>query len=315
MLSEKRVSTLRSGDVFRDWLIDILGGIIKNKKCDVAVYKIKPASHTVCRYEFIGENYSVVAKFYAEPIGAAVNYDPARSMEREFQMLKRVGQIIDVPRPIAVHKDFHCALVTEHVRGKPLYMYMESENGLYDRLTAVAIVLRKLHDSTQSDYRKQDEFAHFHSLLDQLHLNGSKREMYDRLLGEWWYGNLIDPPFGCLIHNDANPVNYIFHHNKVFVMDFESSWDHANFVHDLGIVAAELKYYFTIHRGDGQRAEPYIGHFLWHYSRSESEFRRITSALPFFMAMGLLRMGKLERKRNWSAFIFQEALACLRAKH
>jgi len=61
--------------------------------------------------------------------------------------------------------------------------------------------------------------------------------------------------------------NYVFSHDKVYVLDFESSWEHANFVHDLGIVAAELKHYFAMHKGNDKRAEPYSGHFLWHYSR------------------------------------------------
>lgn len=68
---------------------------------------------------------------------------------------------------------------------------------------------------------------------------------------------------------------------------------HANFVHDLGVVAAELKHYFARHKGNDQRAEPYIGHFLWHYSQSLDEFRRITQALSFFMSMGLLRTARL----------------------
>jgi len=37
-------------------------------------YKI-PASHTVCRYEFMGEDFDVVSKFHAEPIGDNKNYN------------------------------------------------------------------------------------------------------------------------------------------------------------------------------------------------------------------------------------------------
>jgi tRNA A-37 threonylcarbamoyl transferase component Bud32 len=315
MISEKRVDTLKPGNVFRDWLIDILDNRITNKRCDLTVYEIGPASHTVCRYEFVGEKYSVIAKFYAEQKGSVKDYNPANSMNREFQMLKKIGQIIDVPRPIAAREDFHCALVTEHIDGKSLYVYLENENGLYDRLTAMASALRKLHDSTRSGYCKQYEFAHFHNLLDQIHFNGFNREIFNHLLGEWWHGSLIDQDYGCLIHNDANPMNYVFNDGKVFVMDFESSWEHANFVHDLGVVAAELKHYFAMHKGDGQKAEPYIGHLLWHYSRNEAEFRKITSALPFFMAFGLLRMAKLNIEHDEAEFIFRESIACLEAKH
>lgn len=315
MISEKRLNTLKPGNVFRDWLIETLGDRIKNKKCDVIVYEIGPASHTVCRYEFVGENYNVIAKFYAEQKGAVKGYDPVLSMNKEFQLLKKIGQIIDVPRAIAAREDFNCVLVTERVNGKPFYMYLKNENGLYDKLTTLAMTLRRLHDNTKSDYFKEHEFAHFHNLLDQLHLNGYNREIYNQLLGAWWYSNLIDQDYGCLIHNDANPMNYVFHQGKVFVLDFESSWDHANFVHDLGIVAAELKYYFAMHKGDGVKAEPYIGHFLWHYSHSEIEFQKITSALPFFMAMGLLRRAKLKTERNEAEFIFRESISCLEARH
>ena len=315
MHKELRVDTLSPGNAFREWLIDVLNDRIRNKRCDVAVYKLGPASHTVCRYEFLDEDYSVVAKFYGKPSGRKKDYDPARAMNREFKKLKKLERIINVPRAIAARRDFHCVLVTEHVRGKPLFEFMKSERGLYDKLTHMAHTLRKLHDHTRSYYSKQDEFKHFHKVLDQLQLNPDTRLIYNRLLGDWWYGTLIDLPYGCMIHSDPNPVNYVFDHDKVYVLDFESSREHANFVHDLGIVAAELKHYFAMHKGNDQRAEPYIGHFLWHYSKSRDEFRRISEVLPFFISLGLLRMARLNIGPDDSSYIFREAVACLRAKH
>lgn len=315
MLSEKYIKTLKPGDYFRDWLVHTLGDRIGNKKCKVNVFKIGPASHTVCRYEFLGENYSVVAKFYAEPTGWKKDYDPAKAMKREFETLKKVEHIIDVPRPIAVKKAFSCALVTEHIRGWCFFQFMKTENGIYDKLTAVAHAQRRLHDSTRTSYHKQDEFAYFHKVLDQLKLDRKTRLKYDRLLGDWWYSDLLDQPRGCRIHSDANPVNYVFQDGRVYALDFESSWDHASPIHDLGIVAAELKHYFAVHKKNENRAEPYIGHFLWHYSTSEDEFRRITRALPFFMALGYLRMARLRIDRDGNDFIFREAEACLRARY
>ena len=315
MLSEKYVRTLKPGDYFRDWLIYTLGDKINNKRCKVNVFKIGPASHTVCRYEFQGKNYSVVAKFFAEPTGWKKNYDPARAMMREFETLKKVEHLIDVPLPIAVKKDFSCVLVTEHISGMSLFQFMKTENGIYDKLTAIAHMQRKLHDGTKTSYHKQDEFAHFHKILDQLRLDAETRLKYDRLLGDWWYSDLLDQPYGCRIHSDANPMNYVFQNDKVYALDFESSWDHASPVHDLGIVAAELKHYFGIHRRNESRAEPYIGHFLWHYSASEDEFKRITRALPFFMALGYLRMARLGIDRDGNDFIFREVDACLRARY
>ena len=314
MLKQRRVNTLRPGNHFRDWLIKVLGDRIRNNRCDVAVYRISPASHTVCKYDFLGEDYSVVAKFHAEPTGWKRDYDPVRSMEREFELIKKVEKIINTPVVLAARKDFHCALVTEYVHGKPLFEYMHHERDLYDRLIAIAHTLRRLHEHTRSHYQKQDEFAYFHKVLDQLQLDSSTRLRYNRLLGDWWYSTLIDQPYGCMIHVDANPFNYIFHHDTVYVLDLESSWGHANLVHDLGVVAAELKHYFAMHRGNDQRAEPYIGHFLWHYSKGEEEFQRITRALPFFMSLGLIRMARRRVGKEDSAYIFKEAFACLKSR-
>jgi len=109
-----------------------------------------------------------------------------------------------------------------------------------------------------------------------------------------------------------SPAVLVFDHDKLVILDFETSWEHANFVHDLGIVAAELNNFFARYKGNDQRAEPYIGHFLWHYCRGEHDFRRVTQALPFFMSMGLLRIARLGFN---SSFLLKEALSCLRLKY
>jgi len=313
MIREYQVNTLGRGDIFRDWLVHLLGEKIRHKDCRVLVYKIEPTSHTVCRYKFEGEDYSVVAKFYAEPTSWKKDYNPAKSMEREFKNLKRVEKLIDIPKPLAVKKRFNCVLVTEYVRGVPLYAFMKSENGLYDRLTAVAHLLRRLHDNTATSYHKFGDFYKFHQTLNQLGLNKQEREEFNHLLGAWWHSPLLDRSNGCMVHHDANPLNYIFDGQKVYALDFESARSHAHPAHDLGVMAAELKHYFAMHKGDASRAENYIGHFLWQYSKSGSEFQSITSALPFFMSLGLLRIHRLRIDPDRGEFIFREARACLRS--
>jgi hypothetical protein len=311
MAKEKYVGTLSPGNGFRDWLVHILGERIGDKNSKVNVYKIKPSSHTVCRYEFPTHGFSVVAKFYAEPTGWMRDYDAVKAMEHEFNALKKIEQIIDIPRPLAIHRDFHCALLSDYIHGSSLYKYMKRNDNLYDRLTAIALAQRRLHDQTRSDYRKDRVFSRFHGVLDQLRLDPANRNKYNRLLGEWWYSSLLDRPFGSRVHGDANPMNYLFNYGKVYMLDFESSMEHDNFVHDLGIVSAELKYYFAFHRGDARMAEPYIGHFLWQYSRNEPEFYAITRILPFFMSLGLLRIARLGLGADQRAYIFREAKACL----
>ena len=60
--------------------------------------------HLTLPIEFVGEECGVVAKFYAEPTGWKRDYDPVKSMEREFWTLKKVERIIDVPRPVGMEK-------------------------------------------------------------------------------------------------------------------------------------------------------------------------------------------------------------------
>jgi len=312
MASQTFVGTLEPGNAFRDWLVHRFENRLHNDKCKVRVYKI-PASHTVCRYEFKGEDFGVVSKFYAEPTGGNRSYNAMHAMDREFEKLQKVKGIIDISQPLAKNKKFNCALVTEYVKGKPLNSYIKSEDGLFDRLTAVAELLRRLHDNTATEYRKDREFARFHKVLDQMGLYGHAREEYNHLLGDWWYSSRLDRSRGCMIHNDAHPANYIFKHNRVYALDFESAWEQANPVHDLGVVAAEMKKFFGWNEKGVERAEPYIGHFLWHYSHSENEFHEITQALPFFMSMGLLRMARWKGESQERNYVLREAKACLKA--
>lgn len=312
MASQRLVDTLEPGNVFRDWLVHKFEDELHNDRCKVRVYKI-PASHTVCRYEFKGEDFGVVSKFYAEPTGSNRNYNAKRAMNKEFEKLKKVEGIINISRPLARNKKFNCALITQYVRGKPLNKYIGSEDGLYDRLTALAYLLRSLHDNTATEYRKEEEFARFCKILDQMGLYGHAREKYNYLLRDWWYSLRLDRIRGCMIHNDAHPANYIFQYDRVYALDFESAWEKAHPVHDLGVVAAELKKFFGWNRRGAERAEPYIGHFLWNYSRSENEFHEITQALPFFMSMGLLRMARWKSESQERDYVVREANACLRA--
>jgi hypothetical protein len=78
-------------------------------------------------------------------------------------------------------------------------------------------------------------------------------------------------------------------------------------------MAAELKKYYGWNKRATERAETYIGHFLWRYSHSENEFHEITQALPFFMSLGLLRMARWRGESHYRDHIIKEANACLKA--
>jgi tRNA A-37 threonylcarbamoyl transferase component Bud32 len=277
------------------------------------VFKYASTSHTVCRYQFRGEHYSVVAKFFAEPAGKFKDYDARRAMMNEYYNLKEAEHMINVAKPIAVQGDFSCVLVTEYLKGKNLLWQFQHPEELYDILTSIALMLRRLHDNTQAHYNKEREFGNFHHLLDQLKPDGSTREKFNLLLGKWWHSPLIDCRHGSMIHRDASPLNYLIRNGIPYALDMESCWHNANSIRDVGTLCAEMKNYFQLNRGSGMKAEPYIGHFLWHYSKNEEEFHKISRTLPFFMSIGLLRIARLYRHSHYYDYLLKEGLGCLKA--
>lgn len=291
----------------------MLGDRIKNKYCETDVFKYDSTSHTVCRYRFRGEHYSVVAKFFAEPTSKLKDYDAHKAMMNEYHNLKKAEQIISVAKPIAISSDLNCVLVTEYLKGKNLLWYFQHPEQLYDILASIALMLRRLHDSTQVHYNREKEFGNFHDLLDQLMLDGSTREYFDMLLGKWWHSPLIDRRRGSMIHRDASPLNYLIMNGIPYILDMESCWHHANSIRDVGTLCAEMKNYFQLNCGSGMKAEPYIGHFLWHYSKDEDDFNRISRTLPFFMSIGLLRTARLYRHTPYYDYLLKEALDCLKS--
>ncbi len=311
-MAPRHVNTLSPGDPFRDWLVEeVVRHRLRNKKCSVNVFKYN-SSHTVCRYQFEGENLSVMAKFFAEPTGRLKDYNPYKGMMNEYRNLKKAATVINVAIPLAVNKKFNCVLVTEYIPGRSLASYFDHQEKLYEKLTKIAHVLRQLHENTKSSYNKKNEFRNYHEVLDHLKLDHATRESFNKLLGQWWYSSLLNREHGCMVHRDVTPSNYIFYKDEPYALDFESSWLHAHPVRDLGILAAELKNEFELHRGGGWKAEPYIGHFLWEYSRDEKDFNYVTRILPFFMSIGLLRSARLH-EGDYRNYLIKEAGECLKA--
>jgi tRNA A-37 threonylcarbamoyl transferase component Bud32 len=306
------VNTLSPGNPFRDWLVHkVVGHKPRNKQCMVKVFKYN-SSHTVCKYQFEGEHFSVMAKFFSEPTGRLVNYNHRRGMMKEYRNLEKVASIINVAKPLAVNKKYNCVLVTEYISGKPLSWYIKHEDKLDERLASIAHMLRQLHDNTKSSYDKVNEFKNFREVLDHLKLDHDTRESFSKLLGEWWYGSWLDRDCGCMVHRDVTPSNYIFHNGKPYAIDFESSWYQAHPVRDLGILTAELKNEFERHKGGDRKAEPYIRNFLLEYSKDEKDFTYITKVLPFFMSIGLLRSARIHQGSHRN-YLIKEARECLKA--
>lgn len=306
------VNTLRPGDPFRDWLAhEVVGHRLHNKQCLVNVFKHN-SSHTVCKYQFEGEHFSLIAKFFSEPTGKLKNYDPRRGMMKEYRNLEKAASIINVAKPLAVEKKFNCVLVTEYIPGKSLAWYIRHDDKLDERLSAVAHMLRQLHENTKSSYIKENEFRNYHEVLDHLKLDHDTRQTFNKLLGKWWYSSRLNRECGCMVHRDVIPSNYIFYKGKPYAIDFESSWFQAHPVRDLGILTAELKNEFERHKGGAWKAEPHIRNFLLEYSKGEKDFKYITKVLPFFMSIGLLRSARIH-EGSYRNYLIREACECLKA--
>ena len=87
ILTDRHVNILNPGDPFRDWLVEeVVGDRLRNKNCSVNVFKYN-SSHTVCKYQFKGEHFSVMAKFFAEPTGQLKDYNPYKGMILDVQQL------------------------------------------------------------------------------------------------------------------------------------------------------------------------------------------------------------------------------------
>jgi aminoglycoside phosphotransferase (APT) family kinase protein len=98
------------------------------------------------------------------------------------------------------------------------------------------------------------------------------------------------------LHGDATPANFLFGQGlDVAAIDLERI-TRGDRMFDVGRVAGELQHAFMSAVGDRDRAEPFIGHFLWEYSchfpDRQRTFESITARLPFYMALNLLRIAR-----------------------
>lgn len=233
-------------------------------------------------------------------------------MKKEYKDLKKAQKIIDVSEPIAINKDFNCALISRYVLGRPLFWYFKNRGELKEKLELIANMLKKLHNNTQTYYYKEEEFSKFNYVLDHLKVSRHIRGEFKHFLVKWRQSSLLDIEKGCMIHNDSTPVNFVFHYGRPFLIDFELASRHGHFACDLGILCAELKYYFA-RKGSSLSAEPYIHHFLKHYSKDKEELSEIKKVIPFYIAYELLRIALFKSNSSYRDYPLKEAKRYLEA--
>lgn len=270
-------------------------------------------SNEVYAYEEKHSSAKVICKFY----GPRYGWDRDRAAwtaHQEFESLHRlrgfdlVGSPHHVIRPLGVDREINCVLALEFYSGEQFSQAIRrsidrrDEDHLFWRLKALAYFLATLHNRTANG--KTVDFdadcRYFGQLVERLRHNGR--------IGAWDVDELLwlqdlwrDRPAmwqdrQVWLHGDATPANFLFGHGlDVAAIDLERM-KRGDRMFDVGRVAGEIQHAFMSATGDRRRAEPFIGHFLWEYSchfpDRSAAFASITSRLPYFMALNLLRIAR-----------------------
>lgn len=270
-------------------------------------------SNEVYAYEEKHSSARVICKFY----GARYGWDRDKAAwiaHQEFESLQRlrgydlVGSPHHVIRPLGVDPDVNCVLALEFYAGEPFSEAIErsirhrDDAHLYWRLKALAYFLATQHNRTANgstvDFGADcDYFSRLVFKLRSRHRLGSWDA--DELLwlqdcwrdrGVMWADRQV------WLHGDATPANFLFGHGlDVAAIDLERM-KRGDRVFDVGRVAGEIQHAFMSATGAAGRAEPFIGHFVWeyccHFPDRDAAFASITSRLPYYMAMNLLRVAR-----------------------
>jgi hypothetical protein len=233
----------------------------------------------------------------------------------------------NIVAPLGRNKVLSALLILENAHGESLDHYIANsiyENQtreLFFKLSDLARFFVKLHRNSDSGRQTSPKLPQWYldTILNSLKENlagyyNQDNERIKLVAGRWWDRNGMFSDHEVLVHGDATPTNFLFHHSRVTGIDLEKM-KLADRCWDLGFIAAELKHHFMWRAGDGTKAEPFIGHFLWEYGVAFGDtniFYSITRRLPLYMALGLLRIARNTwLNDNYRYWLIGEAKLCL----
>lgn len=271
------------------------------------------ASNEVYAYEEKHSCARVICKFYGSKFGWDRNR-AGQAAHREFDTLhglrgyNLVGSPHHVVRPLGVDHNLNSVLAVEFYAGEPLShaikrcIHRHDHTHLYWRLKALAYFLATQHNRTAGAHNVDfdNDCNYFGGLVFKLRRrNRIGAWDADELLwlqGLWRERASMWADRQVWLHGDATPANFLFGHGlDVAAIDLErAKW--GDRVFDVGRVTGEMQHAFMASTGNPDRAEPFIGHFLWeyccHFPDRHAAFRSITARLPYYMAMNLLRVAR-----------------------
>ena len=279
-------------------------------------WKIRPvkeqhaSSHVTEVYQI--DDKRVHVKFFRRTLGpTSTTYEPCREMATEFATLKEYERRgfgsgkYQVARALGSDERLDCALATLYVGGFTLQSLIQdvihgkrSPADLYMGLELTAGLLRRIHtEMPQSYYIDQCEM--FYSYLKALlrleetgALGGFHRKAM-RNMARWYEHQPLFRQKGVTVHGDANPSNFKIKDGIIYAFDVERSRPRRSKCVDLGSITADLWHQFAYEGGDGDRAEPYVRHFIRAYEPDRKHRDELQDLLPFYTSQSLYKIASL----------------------
>jgi aminoglycoside phosphotransferase (APT) family kinase protein len=292
-------------------------------------------SNEVYAYEEKFSGTKVICKFY----GPRFTSDPGQAAvaaQREHDNLNILrgynltGSPHHVIQPLGVRPDINSALAVEYFPGEDLAhairraTHHRDEAYLFSRLKALAYFLATQHNRTANGVAVDFEpiCNYFDRVIDKLRRRGRVGrwdvEEFSWLRDIWSDRHRMWEDKQVWLHGDATPANFLFGPGMdVVAIDLERTM-RGDRIFDVGRLAGELQHAFMISTGHKHLAEPFIGHFLWEYSCHLPDrnlaFKRITSRVPYYMGLTLLRIARNDYIANdYSGKLIRQAKRLLRA--
>ncbi len=296
------------------------------------VYKMG-GSNDVYLYEEKKSGTKVIGKFFESQLerNPSVAYRRLCREHHHLNMVRNIGFAGDyhyVPRTLGYNPGLHHLLVTEYCYGELLDRVIRraiddrDEGLLFYKLTSLAYFLSELHNRTADqnwkvDFRENTDYMN--TIISSLQYGGILRsadELY--YLRDLWYAQpKMWEDASVLVHGDATPANFMFGDSlHVVALDLERM-HRTDRLFDTGRIVGELAHFFLMKTGSRERAEPFVGHFLWEYSchfpDREQAFYSMNRRIPFYMGLNLLRIAR----NAWLDYPYRkrlvhEAKKCLR---
>ncbi len=289
---------------------DLMG--VREPKPAFRVFRLS-GSNVVYKYEEKFSGVKVICKFYGPRYGT--DQDKAAGMARReyegLETLRRydlIGSPHHVIRPLGFSRDINGVLAVEYYAGEEFSHAIaratrhRDDAHLYWRLKALASFLATQHNRTANGATVDfdPDCKYLDTLVGRLRkthrIGQGDIDELSWLRGCWRERPRMWQDRQVWLHGDATPANFLFGEGMdVAAIDLERM-KRGDRMFDVGRVAGELQHAFMSATGDRHRAEPFIGHFLWEYSRhfpdGQRTFESITARAPYYMALNLLRIAR-----------------------